>query len=86
MSLRDKQGTSLKGPKISRKPDRLLKRMIRGMLPWNKSRGRDAFKRLRCYVSEDSEEIINKNEKNIKHMSKNKPLKYMTIKQISELL
>ena len=38
-------GGSLKGPKYIRQSDRLVKRMIRGMLPWDRMKGRDAFKR-----------------------------------------
>lgn len=48
------QGSSLKGPKYIRQEDRLLKRMIRGMLPWDRQKGRDAFKRLRCYIGENN--------------------------------
>nr|KJR71438.1 MAG: 50S ribosomal protein L13 [Vulcanisaeta sp. AZ3] len=38
------------GPKIPRKPDRILKRVIRGMLPRKSSRGRGAFKRVRVFM------------------------------------
>lgn len=37
-------------PKWSKVPHLLVKRMIRGMLPWKSSRGRDAMKRLRVYT------------------------------------
>ncbi len=37
-------------PYWSRRPDLLVKRTVRGMLPYDKARGRDAFKRLRVYV------------------------------------
>ncbi|MFX1300128.1 MAG: 50S ribosomal protein L13 [Promethearchaeota archaeon] len=39
-----------KGPLHPRHPDRLLRRIIRGMVPWKKERGRKAMKRLRVYV------------------------------------
>lgn len=39
-----------RGPKLPKRPDLLLKRMIRGMLPWKKPRGRKAYKRLRVYI------------------------------------
>ncbi|MHA1941657.1 MAG: 50S ribosomal protein L13 [Candidatus Hodarchaeales archaeon] len=39
----------LKGPFYPRKPDQLLKRTIRGMLPYRKSRGKEAYGRLRVY-------------------------------------
>jgi large subunit ribosomal protein L13 len=39
-----------KGPLHPRQPDRLLRRIIRGMVPWKKDRGRKAMKRLRVYT------------------------------------
>ena len=39
-----------RGPKYPRRPDRLFKRMVRGMLPWKKPKGREAFKRLKVYM------------------------------------
>ncbi len=41
----------LKGPFYPRKPDQILKRTIRGMLPYKKSRGKEAYKRLKVYNS-----------------------------------
>ena len=41
----------LKGPFFPRKPDQILKRTIRGMLPLKKSRGKEAYKRLKVYNS-----------------------------------
>ncbi|MEM3791649.1 MAG: 50S ribosomal protein L13 [Candidatus Micrarchaeaceae archaeon] len=37
-------------PYWSRKPELLVKRAIRGMLPRKKAKGREAFKRLRVYA------------------------------------
>lgn len=76
-------GGSLKGPKISRLPDRMLKRMIRGMLPRDRARGRMAFKRLRCVVGNTLKE---EELKKLKKLNHNMPLKYLTIKRISELV
>jgi large subunit ribosomal protein L13 len=39
-----------KGPLHPRMPDRLLRRIIRGMLPWDTPRGRAAYKRLKVYI------------------------------------
>lgn len=44
------RGASMKGPKYIRREDLILKRMIRGMLPWDRAKGRNAFKNLRCYI------------------------------------
>lgn len=43
-------GQPQKGPFISRLPDRFVRRQIRGMLPYKKSRGAAAWKRIMCYV------------------------------------
>lgn len=39
-----------KGPFSYRRPDLFVKRAIRGMLPFKRARGRDAFKNIRCYI------------------------------------
>ncbi len=39
------------GPFHPRKPDRILTKMVRGMLPKRKSSGMSAFKRLRIYIA-----------------------------------
>jgi large subunit ribosomal protein L13 len=44
------RGTPEFGPFISRMPDRFLRRAIRGMLPHKKSRGKDAFENVMCYI------------------------------------
>ncbi len=44
------KGNPEKGPKFSRMPDRVLRRSIRGMLPWKSSRGREAFRRVQVYL------------------------------------
>ncbi|RME78239.1 50S ribosomal protein L13 [Candidatus Woesearchaeota archaeon] len=40
----------LKGPYIHRGADRLLRRKIRGMLPYKQEKGRKAFERIKCYI------------------------------------
>ena len=43
-------GSSRKGPYYPARPDRILHRAIRGMLPYQRPRGRAALRRLRVYV------------------------------------
>jgi len=43
-------GSVRKGPYYPRMPDRILRRMVRGMLPREQKKGRDAYKRLRVYI------------------------------------
>lgn len=39
-----------RGPFHYSRPDLFVKRTIRGMLPWKKTRGREAYKRLRVFI------------------------------------
>lgn len=39
-----------KGPYFYRRPDMFVRRTIRGMLPFKRSRGRDAFKKIKCHM------------------------------------
>ena len=40
----------LKGPYFYRRPDMFVKRTIRGMLPFKRSRGREVFKNVKCHI------------------------------------
>lgn len=44
-----------KGPLHPRRPDRIVRRAIRGMLPYKQPRGRDSLKRLRVYMGVPAE-------------------------------
>jgi len=48
-------GTHVRGPFKNRMPDRLVRRTIRGMLPTQATRGREAFKRVMCYIDTPDE-------------------------------
>lgn len=39
-----------KAPYFYRKPDMLVKRTIRGMLPFKRARGRTVYKNIKCYI------------------------------------
>ena len=43
-------GHPRKGPYHPRRPDRIVRRTIRGMLPRKKPKGRQAYKRLKVYL------------------------------------
>lgn len=74
------RGSSLKGPKYIRQEDRLVKRIIRGMLPWDRPKGRDAYKRFKCHIGSGnlSEEDLKK-ALEFKHQM---PRKYFSIKEV----
>ncbi|MCM2325172.1 MAG: 50S ribosomal protein L13 [Candidatus Woesearchaeota archaeon] len=80
-------GTPKKGPFIHRSPDRLLRRIVRGMLPYDKARGRDAHKRVLCYIGVPEEfngkEIVHPTDG---HKSKLPNYQYVTIGELSKRL
>ena len=43
------------GPAYPRRPDGILKRSIRGMVPYKKTAGREAFERVRVYLGDPFE-------------------------------
>jgi large subunit ribosomal protein L13 len=74
-----------KGPFYPRMPDMILKRTIRGMLPYQQERGRQALKRVKIYIGEPSE------FKNVKREpcvdAQNKGLEYFVeLGEISRIL
>lgn len=75
------------GPFYPRRPDRIVKRSVRGMLPYKKERGRKAYRRLRVYVGTPSEYASS--EKIFLEDSTYKKLatpKYMKLDELSRLL
>ena len=49
------QGTWATGPFYHRQPDRLVRRMIRGMLPHKQEKGKSAYQRIMCYIGVPSD-------------------------------
>ncbi len=48
-------GHPRKGPYHPRRPDKIVRRTVRGMLPRQKPKGQQAFKRLKVYLGAPSE-------------------------------
>ena len=71
-------GGSMKGPKYPRTAEKLVKRMIRGMLPRDRARGRDAYRRLKCFEGGESDKAIKLNHR--------KPMKFAEVSEIVRLL
>jgi len=44
------RGDPYHGPFYPKQPDRIFRRMVRGMLPYKRPNGRKAYKRLRVYI------------------------------------
>lgn len=84
---RMKRGNPVRGPFISRMPDRYVRRIIRGMLPYKKSKGREAFERVQCYIGVP-ENFKDKKMATVEgaSISKLPNLKYVYIKELCRLL
>lgn len=78
------RGVPRKGPFVSRMPDRFLRRLIRGMVPHHQPRGREAFKRIMCYIG--APKIDGKVVKLEGASAEKLPGKYITIGQVCTAL
>jgi large subunit ribosomal protein L13 len=77
-------GTYRKGPFYPRMPDRIVKRTVRGMIPYQSPHGRTAYRRLRCYIGIP---IALKGQPIEKVPSaQKKVVNYMTVQEISQFL
>ena len=52
-----------RGPYHERRPDKMVRKMLRGMLPWPTPRGKAAYKRIKVYIGvpeqyAESEKIV----------------------------
>ena len=85
------RGDWYKGPFYPKRPDRILKRIIRGMLPKN-WRGRVAYSRIKVFVGFPEEfrkfNVIRFDDTKINERIKNSKRKiwFVTLKEISESL
>ena len=77
-------GTYRKGPFFPRMPDQIVKRTVRGMIPYQTPRGRTAFKRLKCYMG-IPKEFEGKKLEAIKEAEKH-PVDFMTVEELSRSL
>ena len=77
-------GTYRKGPFFPRMPDMIVKRTVRGMIPYQTSHGREAFRRLKCYIGVPKEFEGKKFE--ILEKVRKQPIDYVTIKELSKSL
>ncbi|MCC7572892.1 MAG: 50S ribosomal protein L13 [Candidatus Methanofastidiosum sp.] len=77
----------LRGSFFPKRSDRIVRRAVRGMLPWKKDKGRQAYKKLKVYVGipEDltGKEFVRFNEADV---SKLRTKKYFRVKEISSFL
>jgi large subunit ribosomal protein L13 len=79
LEKRGRVGSTQQGPKVSRDPEKMIKRVIRGMLPNHREgRGKQALKKIKCYAE------IPKEFENSKKISagKEKGDKFQKIKEV----
>ena len=81
------RGATLFGPYFPRRPERIVRRTIRGMLPFKTSRGKDAYKKVMCYIGVP-EELADQKPITLKEANASKlpTTKFITISRISKHL
>ncbi|MDP7282311.1 MAG: 50S ribosomal protein L13 [Candidatus Undinarchaeales archaeon] len=80
-------GSRYQGPFYPKRADRILKRAIRGMLPYKKQRGRDALDRVRAYLGVPEELAKQKAVSvEIAHIGEIENRLYMTLNDLSQEL
>lgn len=77
------RGDRYKGPFYPRYPDKLVRRVIRGMLPYKKPKGKAALSRLKVYIGCPSEF---KTKDKISKTSAELRCKYTTVKEICKFM
>lgn len=77
-------GSQRKGPYYPKRADRILKRTVRGMLPYQKPKGREAFKRLRVYIGVP--ESLTEEPEVPPASVEGKTTTYITLEELSRLL
>lgn len=75
-------GTKRKGPYFPKMPHMILKRTVRGMLPYQQYKGRKAYKRLKVFIGVPEEF----QEKEKERIESKKSVNYITLKELSEYL
>jgi len=79
---RRRQGSD-RGPMYPKRPDRIFKRSIRGMLPYKRPRGREAFESVRVYVGNPYDEAEVLENASLDRLS---TIKFVPLGEISEAL
>lgn len=75
------KGNYTRGPFHYKRPDLYVKKALRGMLPYNKPRGVEAFKRVMVYIGMPEEELKRRHNIDLK---KEKPYQLKAKRQLNE--
>ena len=81
------RGSKEHGPYYPKRPDAIIKRTIRGMLPYTTQRGKDSMARLRIFIGTPTE-LAGQPAETLEQASVNRlsSYKYMQLGELSKLL
>jgi large subunit ribosomal protein L13 len=81
------RGAMFHGPYFPRRADRVVKRTVRGMLPYKQDKGRKALGRVKCYIGVP-EEFKGKQIETIEkaNISNAKSIRYVVVGEICKLI
>ena len=79
------KGNPERGPKFSRMPDRILRNSVKGMLPTERKTGRDAFRRVKVFISVPKE-MENSKFESVSGAKNVKMKNFMYLGELSRLL
>ncbi len=88
MHVRVERGQIRHGPYMHRGSDRFVRRIVRGMLPFEKTRGQNAYRNVMCYIGVPPElkgakaEVLGAKA----NVNKLKTLNYVTISELCKHL
>lgn len=84
---RRKNMGTFKGPFLPRMPDRFVRRIIRGMLPYKQEKGKNAYQRIKCHIGVPRK-LKDQEAQKIKDagISKMNNLNYLSVKEICKKL
>lgn len=73
-----------KAPTHPRRPDNYVRRVVRGMLPWKKTKGKEAFRRVKVFIGTPSD-YQGKSALTIRDADASKlRVPYVTVQQLAE--
>ena len=78
-------GSARKGPYYPRMPDRIVKRTIRGMIPYKKPSGKSAMRKLKVYIG-IPKDLKGQKFITVKGASAAGKVKYMELAEVSKQL
>tara|TARA_Y100000310_G_scaffold230592_1_gene233044 strand:- start:252 stop:689 length:438 start_codon:yes stop_codon:yes gene_type:complete len=88
--LIEDRGIPSKGPFLHKKPDRFVKRTIRGMIGYKKGRGIDAYKNIKCHLGVPDEfkdkELMKMDDINVYNQQSKRRVNHLKVGELCKLL